>query len=130
MDLVGTSFLYLVSFHFLLAIFFFFAPPSFIPTPIISGTMFNKATFLFFAFFASSVLAGQCRLPLKTELSHADLTVPVPGLFDNDAPTTCDKNLITKNLAEMLQSATGIQSADDDQYANFQLFSAKDLTQG
>ncbi|KAF7339202.1 hypothetical protein MVEN_01997600 [Mycena venus] len=65
--------------------------------------MFNKATLLFFTFFASSILA-----------------VPVPGLFDNDAPTTCDKDLVTKNLAEMLQSATGIQSTNDDQLASDQ----------
>ncbi|KAJ6583615.1 hypothetical protein DFH09DRAFT_1076017 [Mycena vulgaris] len=74
--------------------------------------MFNKATLLFFALLASSVLAGQARLLMKTELAHAGLTAPVPDFsdHDSDAPTSCNKDLITTNLADMLQMATDIKN--------------------
>ncbi|KAJ6543394.1 hypothetical protein DFH09DRAFT_1322136 [Mycena vulgaris] len=57
--------------------------------------MFNKGTLLFFALLASSVLAA-----------------PVPDFSDDDsdAPTSCNKDLITTNLADMLQMATDIKN--------------------
>ncbi|KAJ6583616.1 hypothetical protein DFH09DRAFT_1076018 [Mycena vulgaris] len=57
--------------------------------------MFNKGTLLFFALLASSVLAA-----------------PVPDFSDDDsdAPTSCNKDFITTNLADMLQMVTDIPS--------------------
>ncbi|KAJ7724592.1 hypothetical protein B0H14DRAFT_3003769 [Mycena olivaceomarginata] len=89
--------------------------------------MFNKVALFFCTLVASSVLAGECTSFCAGEPQTS--TAPIPDIGNDvfqqcldaggddftcaqeaDAPPTCNKDLITSNLAELKSTATGIQN--------------------